>query len=63
MDAFITHNQVISDYIKTQESNKNINEWNICIVSNTSEKALLYDDGVVKKPENRLYNSRSCYFI
>ena len=47
------NNQVISDYIKTQESNKNINEWNICIVSNTSEKALLYDDGVVKKPENR----------
>lgn len=48
------NNQVISDYIKTQESNKNINEWNICIVSNTSEKALLYDDGVVKKPENRI---------
>ena len=47
------NNQIISDYIKTQESNKNINEWNICIVSNTSEKALLYDDGVVKKPENR----------
>ena len=47
------NNQVISDYIKTQESNKNINEWNICIVSNTSEKAFLYDDGVVKKPENR----------
>jgi hypothetical protein len=47
------NNQVISDYIKTQESNKNINEWNICIVSNTSEKALLYDNGVVKKPENR----------
>lgn len=47
------NNQVISDYIKKQEANKNINEWNICIVSNTSEKALLYDDGVVKIPENR----------
>lgn len=47
------NNQVISDYIKNQELNKNIKEWNICIVSNTSEKALLYDEGVVKKPENR----------
>lgn len=47
------NNQVISDYIKLQNTQKNIREWNICIVSNTSEKALLYDEGVIKKPENR----------
>ncbi|MEC5164749.1 hypothetical protein RCH18_000468 [Flavobacterium sp. PL11] len=47
------NNQVISDYIKLQNAQKNIREWNICIVSNTSEKALLYDKGVIKKPENR----------
>lgn len=47
------NNQVISDYIKNQELNKNIKEWNVCIVSNSSEKALLYEDGVDKKPENR----------
>lgn len=47
------NNQVISDYIKLQNAQKNIREWNICIVSNTSEKALLYDEGVIKKPENR----------
>lgn len=57
------NNQVISDYIKTQESNKNINEWNICIVSNTSEKALLYDDGVVKKPENRTEYETQKYIL
>jgi hypothetical protein len=48
------NNQVISDYIKNQELNKNIKEWNVCIVSNSSEKALLYEDGVDKKPENRI---------
>jgi len=47
------NNQVISDYIKLQNAQNNIREWNICIVSNTSEKALLYDEGVIKKPENR----------
>lgn len=47
------NNQVISDYIKNQYSENNISEWNICIVSNTSEKVLLYDEGVIKKPENR----------
>jgi hypothetical protein len=47
------NNQVISDYIKLQNAQKNIGEWNICIVSNTSEKALLYDEGVIKKSENR----------
>lgn len=47
------NNQVISKYIKDQQLQNNINEWNICIVSNTSEKALLYDEGVIKKPENR----------
>ena len=47
------NNQVISDYIKNQNTSNNIREWNICIVSNTSEKALLYDEGVIKKPENR----------
>lgn len=47
------NNQVISDYIKNQNTSNNIREWNICIVSNTGEKALLYDEGVIKKPENR----------
>jgi hypothetical protein len=47
------NNQVISKYIKDQQLENNIIEWNICIVSNTSEKALLYDEGVIKKPENR----------
>ena len=47
------NNQVISNYIKNQNTSNNIREWNICIVSNTSEKALLYDEGVIKKPENR----------
>jgi hypothetical protein len=47
------NNQVISNYIKNQQLQNNISEWNICIVSNTSEKALLYDEGVIKKPENR----------
>lgn len=47
------NNQVISDYIKNQNASNNIREWNICIVSNTGEKALLYDEGVIKKPENR----------
>lgn len=57
------NNQVISDYIKKQEANKNINEWNICIVSNTSEKALLYDDGVVKIPENRTEYETQKYIL
>jgi hypothetical protein len=48
------NNQVISNYIKNQNTSNNIREWNICIVSNTSEKALLYDEGVIKKPENRI---------
>ena len=47
------NNQVISNYIKNQNTSNNIREWNICIVSNTGEKALLYDEGVIKKPENR----------
>jgi hypothetical protein len=47
------NNLVISDYIKKQNTSNNIKEWNICIISNTSEKALLYDEGVIKKPENR----------
>lgn len=47
------NNKVISDYIKTQNTSNNIREWNICIVSNTSENALLYDEGVNKIPENR----------
>ncbi|MCC9072125.1 Z1 domain-containing protein [Flavobacterium sp. F-65] len=53
------NNQVISDYIKSQNKSNNIREWNICIVSNTSEKVLLYDEGVIKKPENRTeYNTQ-----
>lgn len=47
------NNQVISDYIKNQNTSNNIREWNICIVSNTSEKAMLYDEGAIKKPVNR----------
>ncbi|WP_264521146.1 Z1 domain-containing protein [Flavobacterium sp. N1994] len=47
------NNQVISDYIKLQQTKNNIKEWNVCIVSNTSDKVLLYDEGVVRKPENR----------
>lgn len=47
------NNQVISKYIENQKLQSNLSEWNICIVSNTSEKALLYEEGVVKKPENR----------
>lgn len=47
------NNEVISKYIQNQRQQCNIREWNICIVSNTSEKALLYDEGVIKKPENR----------
>ena len=47
------NNKVISNYIKTQNTSNNIREWNICIVSNTSENALLYDEGVNKIPENR----------
>ena len=47
------NNLVISNYIKNQNTGNNIREWNICIVSNTGEKALLYDEGVIKKPENR----------
>lgn len=47
------NNVVISSYIKLQNAQKNIKEWNICIVSNTSESALLYEEGVIRKPENR----------
>jgi hypothetical protein len=57
------NNQVISDYIKNQNSNKNIREWNICIVSNTSEKALLYNEGVEKKPENRTEHDTQKYSL
>jgi hypothetical protein len=47
------NNQVLSDYIKQQDLQKNIREWNICIVSNTNERALLYDDGVLKESKYR----------
>ena len=57
------NNKVISDYIKTQNTSNNIREWNICIVSNTSEKALLYDEGVNKIPENRTEYDTQKYIL
>lgn len=48
------NSQVIANYIKNQKFQNNISEWNICIVSNTNESALLYEDGAIKKPENRI---------
>ena len=47
------NNQVLSDYIKQQNIQNNIREWNICIVSNTNERALLYDEEVIKESKNR----------
>lgn len=55
------NNSVISNYIKLQQSQHNIKEWNICIVSNTSEKALLYQVDVEKKPENRTEHKTQSY--
>ncbi|HUH75072.1 MAG TPA: Z1 domain-containing protein [Chitinophagales bacterium] len=57
------NNLVISKYIKNQKLKNNISEWNICIVSNTSEKALLYDEGVIKKPENRTEHNVQKYSL
>lgn len=34
-------NATLSDYIKKQSTNKNIEEWNVCIVSNTDEKVFI----------------------
>ena len=34
-------NATLSDYIKAQSKNNNINEWNVCIVSNTDEKVFI----------------------
>ncbi len=48
------NNKIISDYIKLQKEKNSIKEWNICIVSNTTEEVLLYDKGVDRsKKENR----------
>jgi hypothetical protein len=38
-------NATLSDYIKAQFKNKNIKEWNVCIVSNTDEKVFIDYDG------------------
>jgi hypothetical protein len=34
-------NKTLSDYIRTQEKESKINEWSICIVSNTDEKVFI----------------------
>jgi hypothetical protein len=47
------NNQVLNSYIRSQEISNNIKEWSVCIVSNTSGNALLYNIGDEKKPENR----------
>lgn len=46
-------NDVITSYIKNQQIQNTIKEWNICIVSNTNDRAFLYDENVAKKSENR----------
>jgi putative endonuclease, Z1 domain protein len=35
------NNATLVDYIRTQEKEKNIKEWSICVVSNTSEKVFI----------------------
>jgi hypothetical protein len=57
------NNQVLSDYIKQQNTQNNIREWNICIVSNTNEKALLYDEGVIKESKNRTEHETKKYSL
>lgn len=34
-------NATLSDYIKAQSKSNNINEWNVCIVSNTDDKVFI----------------------
>ncbi|MCU0440692.1 MAG: Z1 domain-containing protein [Raineya sp.] len=34
-------NSTLSDYIRKQSTNKNIDEWNVCIVSNTDENVFI----------------------
>lgn len=57
------NNQVLSDYIKQQNIQNNIREWNICIVSNTNEKALLYDEGVIKESKFRTEHETKKYSL
>lgn len=38
-------NATISDYIKAQSKSNNINEWNVCIVSNTDDKVFIDYEG------------------
>lgn len=38
-------NATLSDYIKAQSKSNNINEWNICIVSNTDDKVFIDYEG------------------
>lgn len=51
-------NSTLSDYIRKQSANKNIDEWNVCIVSNTDEKVFIHryennpDDS--RKPKDNL---------
>ena len=47
------NNKTLSDYIRTQEKERKINEWSICIVSNTDEKVF------INRYENNLDESRS----
>lgn len=40
------NNQVITDYIETQNSIQSIKEWTICIISNTDKEVYLYDENI-----------------
>jgi hypothetical protein len=46
-------NSTLSDYIKTQEKNKTIKEWCICIISNTNEEVFIDYKGHAPKNERK----------
>ena len=45
------NNEVLVDYIRIQEKNKSIQDWSVCIVSNTDEKVSLYKQIQGKQPD------------
>ena len=60
IDIPTINNSVISDYILSQDSNNSINEWTICIVSNTDKKVnVLHPKGEDKNEEPMRYNINS----